>query len=228
MPEHRPAKLEVYRQDEVARDYDRRWAGSKGAARDLRKRRALVKALGTLQAHAEGAGGRWTERLVDVPCGTGRFSDLLTQEGRDGLVLGFDLAPAMLLEARRKHPTASYAAADLAHLPLADGAVDAAFCIRLFHLVHDRTLRLAFLRELMRVSKHGIVIDYRHGRTFRSWGRRLRHRLNPQVEDAHNPMPAAIRQEVAEAGLRPLDWVTVHHAPLLSDKVLLPCVRTGG
>ncbi|MHC4839322.1 MAG: hypothetical protein ACYTF3_14320, partial [Planctomycetota bacterium] len=75
---------------------------------------------------------------------------------------------------------------------------------------------------------HGIVIDYRHGRTFRSWGRRLRHRLNPQVEDAHNPMPAAIRREVAEAGLRPLDWVTVHHAPLLSDKVLLPCVRAGG
>ena len=48
---------------------------------------------------------------------------------------------------------------------------------------------------------------------------------NPAVENAHNPMPKVIRQEIAAAGLRPLAWIPVHRAPLLSDKLLIPCVR---
>jgi len=222
MAARRPAKLEVYRQDQVAQDYDRRWAGARGAKRDARKRRALLRAVAILRGHAEERGGVWGQRLLDIPCGTGRFSDLLAAEG--GEVLGMDLSPQMLAAARHKHPSASYVAADLAQLPLADGAVDAVICIRLFHLVHEPALRIAFLRELARVGRHGLVIDYRHGRTFRSWGRRWRHRLNPAVENAHNPSPAVIRREIAAAGLRPLAWIPVHRAPLLSDKLLLPCV----
>lgn len=223
MAARRPAKLEVYQEDRIAQDYDQRWAGSRGAARDLRKRRALARALGILREHAEGQGGDWQQRILDVPCGTGRFSDLLDAE--DGLMVGVDLATPMLVEAKRKHPQATYLAADLAKLPFQDGCVDAAICIRLFHLVHQAEMRVAFLRELARVGRHGLVIDYRHGRTFRSWGRRLRHRLNPAVENAHNPMPRTIREEIAAAGLRPLAWIPVHRAPLLSDKLLIPCVR---
>jgi len=223
MATRRPAKLEVYQDDHIAQDYDQRWAGSRGAARDLRKRRAMHKALAILRTHAEAQGGVWQKQLIDVPCGTGRFSDLLDPEG--GHVIGVDLATPMLVEAKAKHPKATYLAADLAKLPFADGCVDATICIRLFHLVHQAEMRVAFLRELARVGHHGLVIDYRHGRTFRSWGRRMRHRLNPAVENAHNPMPKTIRQEIAAAGLRPLAWIPVHRAPLLSDKLLIPCVR---
>jgi SAM-dependent methyltransferase len=218
MAHERPTKLEVYRSQSVARDYDQRWAGAIGAKRDARKARALQKALQCIETHA----GEKALSLLDIPCGTGRFSQLWSD--RNLHVIGADLALPMLAEAQAKYPQSTYLAADLAKLPFADNSVDVAICVRFLHLVRDPDLRVAFLKELNRVSRLGAIIDYRHGRTLRVWGRHLRYRLGLRAGAPANPSPRQIRQELDSAGWKRLDWIHVHRAPLLSDKVLIPAV----
>ena len=110
--------------------------------------------------------------------------------------------------------------ADAARLPFADDAFDAVVCIRFLHLVRDRALRIDFLREFGRVARLGVIVDYRHGRTLRIWGRHLRHRLGLLPLAPANPSPRAILDEVDAAGLRLVQKHPVRFAPLLSDKVL--------
>lgn len=216
----RSAKLETYREDAVAQDYDLRWSGSLGERRNLRKALALRAALECLESDA----GVSIATLLDAPCGTGRFSTLWAD--RDFLQLGADLALPMLNEARAKHPDAPYICTDMAVMPFVDGGVDAAVCVRFLHLVRDRGQRVDYLRELRRVCRHGAVIDYRHSRTLRVWGRRLRHRLGLRDRAPSNPSPRQIGEELQAAGWREIRRIPVHPAPLLSDKVLV-VVRPG-
>ena len=211
----RPAKLERYRDEDYAARYDRRWSGTRGRRRDLRKALALRRALDCLEADC----GEPVVRLLDAPCGTGRFSALWQDRGL--APLGADLALPMLVEARRKHPDATYVCADMAVLPLPDQGVDAALCVRFLHLVREPAQRIDFLRELRRVCRLGAVIDYRHSRTLRVWGRRLRHQLGMRERPPSNPSPRELGEELRKAGRREVQRISVHRAPLLSDKVLV-------
>lgn len=211
----RPAKLETYREDAVAQDYDLRWSGALGDRRNRRKAIALRTALAALEADA----GEAVRSLLDTPCGTGRFSALWEDRGLHPI--GADLALPMLEEARRKHPEAPYLCTDMAALPFADAGLDAAICVRFLHLVRDPEQRVAFLSELRRVCRLGAVIDYRHSRTLRVWGRRLRHRLGLRDRAPSNPSPRALGEELRRAGWREVQRIPVHRAPLLSDKLLV-------
>lgn len=216
----RPPKLESYLDDEVARAYDRRWQGPAGRRRDRRKARALARALDSLARQAE----RPLRTVLDVPCGTGRFAAFLT--GRGLAWAGADLSPAMLDQARAKAPAGSpLLLADAARLPFADRTFDVVVCIRFLHLVRDPGLRLVFLRELRRVCRLGAVIGQHHSRTLRVAGRHLRHRLGLRERPPGNPSPGRIRAEIAAAGFGPAEWIAVHRAPFLSDKVLLAARR---
>ncbi len=212
MPQIRPPKLESYRSTEVARTYDKRWAGKIGARRDGRKARALRKALAELNPRT----------LLDAPCGTGRFSEWLHQAFE---YTGLDLSPAMLVEARQKVPNAHFMSGDMAKLPFADNRFDASICIRMLHLVRDSELRIQFLRELNRVSRVGVVIDFRHRHTFRIWGRRIRYKLGLRDHPPSNPSMSQIHDEISAAGLTVRNLIHVHRAPFLSDKILI--VATG-
>ncbi|PCJ55771.1 MAG: hypothetical protein COA70_01460 [Planctomycetota bacterium] len=216
--ENRPSKLETYRDQEIAATYDQRWSSARGKKRDARKAKALQRAVdAVLQAR-----GMQAKTLLDIPCGTGRFSDLWQAHGFQ--VLGADLAVTMLQEARAKHPQATFFAADLAHLPFADGGLDLGICIRFLHLVRDPKLRIAFLRELKRVCKVGAVIDYRHAHTFRIWSRRLRFRLGKRARPPANPTFSQIRAELDAAGWDSVQWIHVRRHPWLSDKLLIAAV----
>ncbi len=209
-----PPKLRVYEEPQVAASYDRRWSGRRGRRRDVRKLRALRRALALL---AEATGE--TPRLVlDAPCGTGRFLGALASDGL--AVVGADLAAPMLAEARRKHPAATLVRADQLRLPFADDAFDAAACIRFLHLVRDPALRVAFLRELGRVARLGVVVDYRHAHTVRNAGRRLRHRLGLLPRPPATPTFAELRAELEAADLDVLALVRVRPIPWTTDKVL--------
>src|SRR5881628_594164 len=78
------------------------WSGA-----DTRKQVAfVVKALGL----------RRGARVLDVPCGFGRHARLLARQGM--LVVGVDLSPAMIAEARRggSQPGLSFVRADMRRL----------------------------------------------------------------------------------------------------------------
>lgn len=208
-------KLETYRDSEVVRTYDERWAGARGARRDARKARAIEQAWSLLEAR----GGAALRTVLDLPAGTGRFTALLSSKA--STYVGADLSHPMLMSAREKVPGSSLIVADCAELPLSTNSVDVSVCIRFLHLVRDRELRLCFLRELARVARHGVIVDYRHGRTVRVMGRHLRHKLGLRDKAPSNPSPAAIGLELRDAGLEELARVDVHRAPLLSDKLLV-------
>ncbi len=205
----RDPKLSVYGDAEHARAYATRWDSRRGRARDARKQRALEAAFAHLGPF---------ESVLDAPCGTGRMTTFL---GARGTYLGIDLAPAMLHEARERHPDARYAAGDLTRLPLADRSVDVAVCIRLMHLVRDPALRIAFLRELARVARIGVVVDFRHDRAVRTWLGRLRAHLGLRAR-AHNAHSLeAAEAELARAGLAEPRFVAVRTPAALSDKMVV-------
>jgi len=217
-PTPRAAKLEAYRDPRVAAEYDARWSGGRGKRRDARKARALERALEILEA----AAGVRVRTLLDAPCGTARFGALWRRLGR--AALGADLARAMLAEGRAKHPAMPCVAADLARLPFRDATFDAAVCVRFLHLVRAPEQRAVFLRELRRVARLGVIVDWRHGRTLRVWGRRLRFRAGLRAQAPANPSLRQIRAEMTAAGFRLVAILPVRRAPLLSDKVLAVAV----
>ncbi|MEV0844309.1 methyltransferase domain-containing protein [Streptomyces sp. NPDC049954] len=93
------------------------------------------------------------DAVLDAGCGTGRaLPPLRERVGPAGTVLGADLTPEMLGEARRRgrDRAALLLLADVSRLPLSDGALDAVFAAGLIaHLPEP----VAGLRELARVVR---------------------------------------------------------------------------
>ena len=207
-------KLSIYGEREVAADYDQRWSGAGGRARDLRKQRAILRALGEL---------RGVESVLDVPCGTGRMTAFA--RGRGLRYVGADLAFAMLEQARGKHGDARFVAASLAQLPFADASFDVVLCIRLMHLVRDGELRSAFLREARRVARKAVIVDYRQNRALRVWLGTARAAVGLRSRAPGALAPSVIEREIAAAGLRAARLIPVRRVPYLSDKVVVLALK---
>jgi SAM-dependent methyltransferase len=206
-------KLDLYRSPEIAAQYDERWRGRSGRARDARKRRAIESALTELAARAPLA------TALDVPCGTARFTGLLRSRGL--AYLGVDASSEMLRRARAKAPGVRFALGDLAHLPLADRSVDVALCVRLLHLVRERERRVEFLRELARVARIGVIVDYRWTRSANAWLQRARAAASLRPRPPNVLSLPAIESELRDASLAPLRAIPVRRVPFASSKVVL-------
>ncbi len=123
------------------------------------------------------AGIRRAGVAVDAGCGTGRALPALRDAvGPDGTVIGLEVTPQMLAEARSKGWAASatlLVLGDARALPFAGASVDAVFAAGLVHHLPDPRAGLA---ELARVTRPGgilvlfhpvgrAVLAARHGRT---------------------------------------------------------------
>ncbi|MFI5544062.1 class I SAM-dependent methyltransferase [Streptomyces sp. NPDC051815] len=130
------------------------------------------------------------DRVLDAGCGTGRaMTALRAAVGPAGSVLGVDLTPQMLAAAQRAGRDAEGALllADVARLPLRDGALDAVFAAGLIaHLPQPE----ANLRELARVVRPGgrlalfhpvgrAALAARHGRELTPEDLRAEQNLRP-------------------------------------------------
>ncbi|WP_327167572.1 class I SAM-dependent methyltransferase [Streptomyces subrutilus] len=136
------------------------------------------------------SGLRPGDRVLDAGCGTGRaLPALRAAVGPGGTVLGADLTPQMLAAAQRAGRAADGALllADVARLPLRDGALDAVFAAGLIAHLPDPG---ANLRELARVVRPGgrlalfhpigrAALAARHGRELTSQDLRAEHNLRP-------------------------------------------------
>ncbi|MEV7829701.1 class I SAM-dependent methyltransferase [Streptomyces subrutilus] len=136
------------------------------------------------------SGLRLGDRVLDAGCGTGRaLPALRAAVGPGGTVLGADLTPQMLAAAQRAGRAADGALllADVARLPLRDGALDAVFAAGLIAHLPDP---VANLRELARVVRPGgrlalfhpigrAALAARHGRELTSQDLRAEHNLRP-------------------------------------------------
>lgn len=141
-------------------------------------------------------------RVLDIPCGTGRFFQLYATNGFD--VVAIDISQDMLALA---HARAVVGGIDLRQgsifeIDMPSAAVDVALCIRIVNLIDEADMQRALL-ELQRVARKQIIFNIRVGEKGKS-----RYR-NPQklsaVEAALQPgWRIAENREIHEPDFRML------------------------
>ena len=150
---------EWYQADTVAEAYeDKRFSGG-GRLIDRREKEAVLDSVAPFD----------DERVLEIACGTGRFSVMLAERGAD--VTGIDISGAMLGQAREKAraagvaDTVEFMRGDAARLPFPDDAFDVSFAIRFFHLADAPE---TFLEEMRRITREEILFDTFNARSARS------------------------------------------------------------
>ncbi len=97
-------------------------------------------------------------RVLDVPAGMGRFTELILQSGHQPMSV--DLNFARITEARRRASKPVPAIqGDVTQLPLADQSVDAVVCFRLLHHLTPEMISKVLV-ELRRVAPRAYVTFY--------------------------------------------------------------------
>jgi ubiquinone/menaquinone biosynthesis C-methylase UbiE len=188
-----------WRQPGVAENYDAgRFDNLKGRLYRWREERVIEVALRRLR--------RGT--VLDAACGTGRITAVLQRHGFRAT--GCDVSPAMMAVARRRLTSLGYdvplVEASVERLPYPDRSFDAATCVGL--LMHlDADVRVRALRELARVSRGPMVVQYGCVDLFQRVSERLTGVPPGQVRCpvSENEM----RADIARSGLRILSqsWV---------------------
>ena len=115
-------------------------------------------------------------RIADVGCGPGHVAAYLQEQGAD--VVGLDLSPAMVEQARDLHPAVEFAVGDMRSLPLEDGALGG--IVAIYSLIHiPRVEVVAVLREFRRVLRAGgpLLVSFHIGEEIRHsdewWGEQV-------------------------------------------------------
>ncbi len=150
---------EWYQASDVAEEYeDKRFSGG-GRLIDRREKRAVLEAVAPVEGRS----------ILEIACGTGRFTTLLAEQGAD--IVGLDISEPMLAQGRAKARSAGVAdtleflRGDAGRLPFPDDHFDAVVAMRFFHLAPTPE---AFIAEMRRVTKDLVVFDTFRRRSARS------------------------------------------------------------
>ena len=141
---------EWYQADEIAEEYDDKRFSRGGQLIDRREKAAVLDTITPVE----------DKKILEIACGTGRFTTMLAARGGD--VVGLDISAAMLQQGRTKaqaagvSDTLDFIRGDAGRLPFPDDHFDTVVAMRFFHLANDPE---AFLREMARVSREQIVFD---------------------------------------------------------------------
>ena len=185
-------------------DYERRrYRGLDQRLVDSREKWILRRILRGLKKKG---GPAWEQKgaplILDAPCGYGRFSRLLLDEGVR--LVSSDLAFHMVERAVEKKEGPRHiggAAADFRRgLPFKPGVFDYVLSIRLFHHLQAEGDRGAVLREFARVAKEGVVLSFYRVRGLHALQRKLRHLFKRTQRTIRMIPGAAFEKEAAEAG----------------------------
>jgi len=167
-----------------------------------RKERACLERLIRDRASRPG------ETVLDMPCGYGRIAPLLCDLGLTPLWA--DISAAMAQRVSRR-PEASSGigqfVGDAQQIPLSNGAVDGATCIRLvehFRLCERRT---DVLRELGRVIRRWLVVSFYDSASIHGKTKRLACKMRRKKVAVAMQTRASFRTEANAAGL---DLVAFH------------------
>ena len=131
-------------------------------------------------------------KLLDVPTGSGALAAEATRRGAS--VVGLDISSGMIAQARKLHPGIDFRVADVEHLPLEDGALDAVACgFGIGHFPYPE----ASVAECLRTLRPGGRI------AFSWWDTSDKQRIQGLIRDA-----------VAEVGAAPPPVVPKGHSSL--------------
>lgn len=141
---------EWYQATDVAQEYDDKRFSQGGRLIDRREKEAVLDAIGPVEG----------KKILEIACGTGRFTAMLAERGAD--IVGLDISAEMLGEARTKAAAAGvgdrieFMRGDAGRLPFADDEFDAVIAMRFFHLADTPT---EYLSEIRRVSNGDVMFD---------------------------------------------------------------------
>lgn len=162
-----------------------------------RREQTLLKRL-----LAERFGGH-IPHVVDIPCGYGRFHDLL--KGFDCRITSLDSNPHMVARTRdttqRSDGDRTARADVLEPLPAAAEDADVAFCVRLMQHIHDGDNRSLALRNL-RGTGRPVLVSYYDRACIHAWTKRLASRLSGKPIRIRMISRRQFEGEAARAGLR--------------------------
>ena len=209
-------KRDFYRSSRVVEDYDfHRFSSPERQKRNARKWAAIRTALASTSG---------VRTLLDLPCGTGRFTGALAREGYE--IVASDISMQMLQKAAgldvgvnadgRRPAIRGYVQANAEHLPLRDESLDCVVCIR-FMMHVDPATRVRMLREFRRVSRRWVIVDYRHKYSFRYVITHTVGKLGFGRAPLSRVSRADLEREFRDAGFAIRQVVRVS-TPLLSDK----------
>jgi ubiquinone/menaquinone biosynthesis C-methylase UbiE len=141
--------LDRYRSERGARAYSQKHHATwRRRLSNWREHQVVAQAL-----FACGLGGD----VLNIPCGTGRFGELLEERGFR--VVGGDLSLPMLRTTTSARPWPLVAGSAFA-LPFKDQTFDGLFIMRLLHHVADLRERALLYREAARVSRRWVLLTY--------------------------------------------------------------------
>jgi SAM-dependent methyltransferase len=135
------------------------WFAARTVSRQERAYRRLIAAMKNgeprldfrIAAEAVAAAGLSNPRLLEIGCGSGYYSEVLTTLLPGGVrYTGIDYSKAMIARAREHYPAIAFEVADATKLPYADQAFDIAFNgVSLMHIIDYQ----AAIREAARVAR---------------------------------------------------------------------------
>jgi len=141
---------EWYQEDDIAEEYEEKRFSRGGRLIDRREKQAVLDALGPVE----------DKNILEIACGTGRFTVMLAERGAD--IVGLDISGPMLQQGRKKARAAGvddhleFMRGDAGRLPFPDDHFDAVFAMRFFHLADTP---VSYLSEMRRVSKELVFFD---------------------------------------------------------------------
>ena len=141
---------EWYQADDVAEEYDEKRFSKGGRLIDRREKQAVLNAISPVE----------DKKILEIACGTGRFTAMLAERGAD--IVGLDISGPMLQQGRERAHAAGvsdhleYMRGDAGRLPFPDDHFDTVFAMRFFHLADTPE---AFLTEMCRVSSEQVFFD---------------------------------------------------------------------
>ena len=148
--------------------------------------------------------------VLDLPCGTGRFSQLVADCGHR--LVRADLSHQMVAHARQlgpNHHALGDLCCDLADPPLAAGSVEIVLVWRLFHHCRTPEDRETVLRQARRLAKRYVIISYYNRASMTYWTKRVLRKLLLRKPKARRAIWTGELIRIAErVGLVPLQ---VHH-----------------
>lgn len=111
--------------------------------------------------------------VVDVPCGNGRFFDILSNARQLTMI---DYAETMLKATEERvgaRENVQFMQADIASIDLPDNYADLCFCMRLFHHMKTDEVRFNALKELSRISKKYVALSFYNKYCVRYYWRKM-------------------------------------------------------
>ncbi len=144
-----------YQDRAIAKSYfEKRFSHPKGRRENEATRLALGSALRSIPG---------VERVLDMPCGTGRFTNLFFEGGYFyvGGEISMEMLETLAVEQREQGKTPPLVRCDGEHLPFKDDVFDCVVCIRFLNLV-PVVVREKILKEMMRVSRNWLIVQSHH------------------------------------------------------------------